>query len=59
MISSDNIYTAFKKDQDDKYSFISVSDNWIYGCWSVSDFNEGKKILDEISLRIGKYKNKK
>jgi len=43
MISSDNTYTAFKKDQDDKYSFISVTDKWIFGCWSISDFNEGKK----------------
>ncbi len=59
MISSDNIYTAFKKDQDEKYSFISVSDNWIFGCWSVSDFNEGKKVLDEISSRIEKIKKTK
>lgn len=58
MISSDNVYTAFKKDADEKYSFISVNDNWVFGCWSVSDFNEGKKILDEISSRIEKYKKR-
>ncbi|PKL18982.1 MAG: hypothetical protein CVV49_03025 [Spirochaetae bacterium HGW-Spirochaetae-5] len=56
MISSDNVYTAFKKEPDDKYSFISVSDKWIFGCWSVSDFNEGKKVLDEIRSRIEKSK---
>lgn len=59
LISSNNIYSAFKKDQDGKYSFISVSDSWIFGCWSVSDFDEGKKVLDEINSRILKYKIKK
>ncbi len=58
MISSDNTYTAFKKEQDDKYSFISVTDKWIFGCWSVSDLNEGKKVLNEIRSRIEDYKRK-
>jgi len=56
MISSDNTYTAFKKDAEDKYSFISVNDKIIFGCWSVSNFKEGKKILGEIKSRIEDYK---
>lgn len=58
MISSDNTYTAFKKETDDKYSFISLDDKYIFGCWSVGDFKEGKKILGEIKTRIGDYKKR-
>lgn len=58
IISSDNIYTAFKREQDGKYSFISVTDRWIFGCWSINDMNEGKKILNEIRSRIEDYKNR-
>lgn len=58
LLSSDDIYTAFKKDSDGKYSFISVSDRWIFGCWSVTDLNAGKKILSEIRSRIEDYKKK-
>ena len=58
LISSDNTYTAFRKEPDEKYSFISVNDKWIFGCWSISDFNEGKKILAEIRSRIEDFKKK-
>jgi len=58
MISSDNTYAAFKKEQDGTYSFISVNDKWISGCWSVPEFEEGKKILNEIQSRIEDYKRK-
>lgn len=56
IISSDNTYTAFKKEQDNNYTFISVSDKWIFGCRSVSNINEGKKVLGEIRSRIEDYK---
>jgi len=58
IISSDNIYSAFKKGQDGKYSFISVSDKWILGCWAITDLNDGKKLLNEIRSRIEDYKRK-
>jgi hypothetical protein len=58
VVSSDNIYTAFKTEEDGKYIFISVSDKWIYGCWALKDFNDGKKVLNEIRLRIEDYKKK-
>ena len=58
MISADNTYTAFKKETDEKFSFISLNDKIIFGCWSVSDFKEGKKILNEIKSRIEDYKKK-
>lgn len=58
MISSDNTYTAFKKEQDGKYTFISVNGRYIFGCWSVGDLDEGKKILNEVSSRIEGYKKK-
>jgi len=57
-ISSDNTYTAFKKDQDGRYTFISVNDKWIFGCWSVAEMSEGKKILNEIRSRIETFKKK-
>lgn len=56
IISSDNIHTAFKKEPDGRYSFISINDKWIFGCWSVSNFNEGKRILNEIQSKIEDYK---
>jgi hypothetical protein len=56
--SSDNTYSAFRKDQDGKYSFISVEDRFVFGCWSVSNPDEGKKILGELSSKISDYKKK-
>jgi len=59
IISSDNTYTAFKKDQDETYSFISVNDKWIFGCWAIRNFNDGKQVLNEIRSRIEDYKKRK
>lgn len=52
LISSDDKYTAFRKEQDGRYCFVSVSDRWIFGCWSVKEFDDGKKILHEILYRL-------
>lgn len=54
--SSNNVYTAFNKEPDDTYSFISVNDRWIFGCWSLTDAGEGRKILGEILSKIQDYK---
>ena len=56
--SSDDTHTAFKKEQDGRYSFISVSDRFIFGCWSVSTLDDGKKILGELNSRITDYRKK-
>ena len=50
--SSDEIYTAFKKDDDGKYIFISVKDRWVFGGWGVKEFNDISKIHTEILKRI-------
>ena len=50
--SSDEIYTAFKKDDDGKYIFISVKNRWIFGGWSINEFNDINKIHNEILNRI-------
>jgi hypothetical protein len=55
--SSDEIYTAFKKDIDGRYIFISVKDRWIFGGWSIAEYNEINKILNEILNRINKHNN--
>ena len=53
--SSDEIYTAFKKDSDGKYIFISVRDNCIFGGWSIEKYNDMNKIHNEILKRIDDY----
>ena len=53
--SSDEIYTAFKKDDDGKYIFISVKDNRIFGGWSIEEYNDINKILIEILNKIHDY----
>ena len=55
--SSDEIYTAFKKD-DGKYIFISVKDRFIFGGWSIEDYNDIHRILNEILNRINDYNKK-
>jgi len=50
--SSDEIYTAFKKDDDGRYIFISVKDRWIFGGWGVQEYNDINKIHSEILNRI-------
>lgn len=56
--SSDNTYSAFRKDLDGKYSFISVEDRFVFGCWSVSNPDEGNKILGELRSKIADYRKK-
>ena len=45
-------HTAFIREPDGTYSFISVKNNWIYGCISVIDFKTGEIITDELRERI-------
>jgi len=52
---SGTVYTAFNKDKDSTFSFISVSDKWIYGCWSSPDIETGKKITEVLRSRITDY----
>ncbi len=59
LISSDNTYTAFRKEKDEKYTFISLNDKWIFGCWSLKNYNDGKKVLNELKSRIEDYNNRK
>lgn len=56
--SSDNIYAAFRKEVDGKYTFISVIDRFIIGCWSVADIEEGSMIMNELKSRIIKFKER-
>ena len=56
--SSDGIYTAFKKDDDGKYIFISVKDRWIFGGWSIDEYNEINKIHNEIVNRLDGHNKK-
>ena len=53
--SSDEIYTAFKKEDNGKYIFISVRDNCIFGGWSIEEYNDMNKIHNEILNRIDDY----
>jgi len=55
LIESGLIFSAFKKDPDGTFSFISVNDRWIYGCWSSPDIEAGKQINKEISIRMSYY----
>ena len=50
--SSDEIYTAFKKDDDGQYIFISVKDRWIFGGWGIKEYNDINRIHNEILNRI-------
>lgn len=52
---SGTIYTAFRRDIDGTYSFVSVNDKWIYGCWASPDLVTGKKITEELKTRISGY----
>ncbi|MCL1865049.1 MAG: hypothetical protein FWF73_04480 [Spirochaetes bacterium] len=56
--SSDGIYTAFKKDDEGKYIFISVKDRWIFGAWSIEEYNEINRIHSEILNKINDYNKK-
>ena len=56
--SSDEIYTAFTKDTDGKYIFISVKDRFIFGGWAIEEYNDVNKILNEILNRINDYYKK-
>lgn len=49
---SGSVHTAFKKESDGTFTFISVYNKWIYGCWSSPDFETGKKTTDEVKTRI-------
>lgn len=49
------IHKAFSRDIDGTFSFISISGKWVYGCWSSPDIETGKKITEEIRLRISDY----
>jgi hypothetical protein len=56
--SSDEIYTAFKKDGDGKYIFISVKDRCIFGGWSIEEYNDINKILNKLLNMINDYNKK-
>lgn len=49
---SGGVHTAFKKESDGTFTFISVYGKWIYGCWSSPDIETGKKIIDELKMRL-------
>lgn len=55
IIKADNTQSAFTKDETGLYSFVSVYDRWIYGCWAVSDINDGKRILLNIRNVIDSF----
>lgn len=55
IIKADNTQSAFIKDENGLYSFVSVYDRWIYGCWGVADINDGKRILLNIRNVIDSY----
>jgi len=48
VLKADNTQSAFIKDETGTYTFISIFDRWIYGCWKVTDINDGKIILQNI-----------
>ena len=52
---SGNTYKAFIRETDGTYSFICINDKWVFGCWSSPDIEKGKKITEEIRLRISHY----
>ncbi len=52
---SGTIYKAFRRNIDGTFSFISINDKWVYGCWSSPDIETGKKITEELRLRISDY----
>lgn len=56
--SSDGIYTAFKKDDDGEYIFISVKERCIFGGWSIDEYNDINKIHNEIVNRINDHNKK-
>ncbi len=55
IIKADNTQSAFIKDENSKYTFISVYDRWIYGCWGISEINDGKNVLVNIRNVIESY----
>ena len=55
ILKADNTQSAFKKDDSGSYIFISVYDRWIYGCWGVTDINDGKSILQNIRNAVEIY----
>lgn len=55
IIKADNTQSAFIKDESGSYTFISVYDRWIYGCWGVKDINDGKIILQNIRNAVESY----
>lgn len=55
IIKADNTQSAFIRDEKGVYTFVSIYDRWIYGCWSVSDINDGKTILQNIRNAVESY----
>jgi hypothetical protein len=55
IIKADNTQSAFIRDEKGAYTFVSVYDRWIYGCWSVSNINDGKIILQNIRNAVENY----
>jgi len=48
IMRADDSGSAFIKDRNGLYTFISVYDRWIFGCWGVSDINYGKVVLTNL-----------
>lgn len=55
ILKADNTQSAFIKNDTGTYSFISYYDRWIYGCWNVTDINDGKSILQNIKNAVESY----
>jgi hypothetical protein len=55
LVESGTSYTAFNRDSNGTFSFISANDKWIYGCWSSPDIETGKKIIEELKVSISDY----
>jgi len=55
ILKADNTQSAFIKDENGSYTFVSVYDRWIYGCWGVTDINDGKSILQNIRNAVESY----
>ncbi len=52
---SGTVNTAFKKENDGTFTFISAYDKWLYGCWSSGNIEQGKKITQELKNRINGF----
>lgn len=55
IVESGSIHTAFKKESNGRYSFLSVSDKWLYGSLLSPDYKTGKRVTDELGARITDY----